>query len=196
MGIQALLLAAGASKRFGSNKLTAQLGGQAMVVRAARNLLAAGLPVLCVVRDAAGPVADRVRELPGTKVSQCLDAHLGMGRSLAWGVGATRSADGWLVALGDMPAVPPEVIRALAETLAAGASIVAPEYRGRRGHPVGFARCWLPELLALEGDRGGRDLIAAHPDRLRLIAVDAPGVLLDVDNPEDLVRSSAEGPSG
>ena len=114
MAIQALLLAAGAARRFGSDKLTADLGGEPLVVRAARNLLAAGLPVLCVVRDAAGPVAGLVQALPGAEVGHCPDAHLGMGLSLAWGVRATRSADGWLVALGDMPAVTPGTIRTLA----------------------------------------------------------------------------------
>jgi len=196
MPIQALLLAAGAARRFGSDKLTADLGGEPLVVRAARNLLAAGLPVLCVVRDAAGPVAALVRALPGAEVSLCPDAHLGMGRSLACGVCATRSADGWLVALGDMPAVTPGTIRTLARELDSGASIVAPQYRGRRGHPVGFARGWLPELLALEGDQGGRDLIAAHHDRLHLIATDDAGILLDVDEPGDLPGLRAVRPLG
>ncbi|MFZ0788826.1 MAG: nucleotidyltransferase family protein [Chromatiaceae bacterium] len=196
MAIQALLLAAGAARRFGSDKLTAELGGEPLVVRAARNLLAAGLPVLCVVRDAAGPVAGLVRALPGAEVSHCPEAHLGMGRSLAWGVRATRSADGWLVALGDMPAVAPRTIRALAEELGSGASLVAPQFRGRRGHPVGFARRWLPELLALAGDQGGRDLIAAHQDRLRLIATDDAGILLDVDEPGDLPGLRAVWPRG
>ena len=196
MAIQALLLAAGAARRFGSDKLTADLGGETLVVRAARNLLAAGLPVLCVVREAAGPVAGLVRALPGAEVGHCPDAHLGMGLSLAWGVRATRSADGWLVALGDMPAVTPATIRTLAQELDSGASIVAPEYRGRRGHPVGFARGWLSELLALTGDQGGRDLIAAHHDRLRLIATDDGGILLDVDEPGDLPGARAACPRG
>jgi len=196
MAIQALLLAAGAARRFGSDKLTAELGGEPLVVRAVRNLLAAGLPVLCVVRDAAGPVAGLVRALPGAEVSHCPYAHLGMGLSLAWGVRVTRSADGWLVALGDMPGVTPGTIRTLAQELDSGASIVAPQYRGRRGHPVGFSRGWLPELLTLAGDRGGRDLIHAHHDRLRLIATDDAGILLDVDEPGDLAGARAAGPGG
>lgn len=167
-----------------------------MVVGAARNLRAAGLPVLCVVREAGGPIAELLEPIPGIEISACPDADRGMGRSLAWGVGATRSADGWLVALGDMPAVAPGTIRTMAGALADGASIVIPVYRRRRGHPVGFAHRWLPDLLGLEGDRGGRDLIAAHPDQVRLIAVDDPGSLLDVDEPADLpgVRGRARPP--
>ncbi len=166
-----------------------------MVVRAARNLRAAGLPVLCVVREPGGPVAELLEAIPGIEISACPDAHLGMGRSLAWGVNATRSADGWLVALGDMPAVAPGTIRTLAAYLADGASIVIPVHRGRRGHPVGFAHGWLPRLLGLEGDRGGRDLIVAHADQVRLIAVDDSGCLLDVDEPTDLPDLRAAAPT-
>jgi len=67
MAIQALLLAAGAARRFGSDKLTADLGGEPLVVRAARNLLAAGLPVLCVVRDAAWSGGGLVRRSRGPR---------------------------------------------------------------------------------------------------------------------------------
>ncbi len=188
MRIQGILLAAGASRRFGSNKLLMELGGEPLVVRAALNLCAAGVPVHCVVRDSAGPVAQALGGIPGVAIGACPDAHLGMGRSLAWGVAATPSADAWLVALGDMPEVAPDTIRSLIRALRAHAPLVAPEFGGRRGHPVGFSRRWYAQLLALDGDRGARDLLAAHPLELQQIRVQDPGVLLDLDYPEDLAR--------
>ncbi|MGE5153996.1 MAG: nucleotidyltransferase family protein [Bdellovibrio bacteriovorus] len=186
MQIQSILLAAGASRRFGANKLLADLGGEPLVVRSARNLLAGGVPVLCVVRDSAGPVAQALEGIPGIAIGACPEAHLGMGRSLAWGVAATPAADAWLVALGDMPEVDPGTIRRLLAALRAQASLVAPEHRGRRGHPVGFSRRWYADLVALEGDQGARALLSDHPEALWRIAVQDPGVLRDLDHPGDL----------
>ncbi|MCK7579437.1 MAG: NTP transferase domain-containing protein [Chromatiales bacterium] len=59
-------------------------------------------------------------------------------------------------------------------------------HRGQRGHPVGFSAEFAPALRALQGDRGARDLLARHADRLQCLEVDDPGVLLDVDTPADL----------
>ena len=186
MEIQAILLAAGASGRFGSDKLLLDVDGEPMVVRAARNLLAAGLPVVCVARDAAGPVARLLAGIPGVSVSACPEARLGMGRSLAWGVATVPRADAWLVALGDMPWVESDTVRVLSDALRTRASMVVPEYRGDRGHPVGFARHWREHLLALAGDQGARRLLADHPREVQRIPVQDPGILRDVDHPRDL----------
>ena len=67
-----------------------------------------------------------------------------------------------------------------------GAGIVAPLYRGQRGHPVGFSARYADELLGLSGDTGARDIIAAHGDSLQLIEVADRGVITDIDHPEEL----------
>jgi molybdenum cofactor cytidylyltransferase len=108
-----------------------------------------------------------------------------MGASLACGVVAAKDADAWVVALADMPWIAPATIGAVACQLNAGADIVAPTYRGVRGHPVGFARRHYAALAALTTDIGARSLIDCS-DRLTLIAVDDPGVTRDVDTPDDL----------
>ena len=107
----------------------------------------------------------------------------GQGTSIACGVGATSSADGWVIALADMPAIHPDTLRRIVEALHAGVATVAPAHRGRRGHPVGFAAPMLSELLASTGDTGARSVLMRHPPQL--IEVDDPGVLYDVDTPED-----------
>lgn len=189
MAIHGLLLAAGESRRFHGDKLLACVAGEPMIVRAARNLLDAGLSVLCVVRDGHGRVAHLMNEL-GVEVCVCAHAHLGMGLSLARGVEATPCATGWLVALGDMPRILPSTIRDLVHAMESGGSLVAPRYQCRRGHPVGFASAWRNELLALSDDLGGRRILEAYPQAMQLVPVDDPGVLLDVDRPMDLSLAS------
>jgi molybdenum cofactor cytidylyltransferase len=189
-----LLLAAGQGRRFGADKLTAQLAdGTPVGVAAARNLLAAGCDVLAVVRVPGAGVGPALAAL-GVEVVGCADARFGMGHSLACGVRASVAADGWLVALADMPFVRPETIAAVARAVTAGAEIAVPTVAGRRGHPVGFAARWRPELLALQGTVGARALLAANPDRIVSVPVDDPGALRDIDRPADL--AAAQSPVG
>jgi molybdenum cofactor cytidylyltransferase len=190
--IRTLLLAAGSGRRFGADKLAAPLpDGTPLVLATARALLAAGADVLAVVRDgdaASGEGAIALlRGMPEVEIVRCPDAAGGMGHSLACAVRHSADADGWLVALADMPFIRPQTIRRLLDALAGGASLVAPCHDGRRGHPVGFARCWRESLLTLAGDTGARALLASNPAALTLVDSDDPGVLIDIDRREDLL---------
>ncbi len=109
-----------------------------------------------------------------------------MGASLAAGIAAAGGADGFVVALADMPWVAPATIRLVVEALRGGASIAAPRYQGKRGHPVGFGATHRAELVALAGDHGARAIVDAHTEVLRLVDVDDVGTLADVDVPGDL----------
>jgi molybdenum cofactor cytidylyltransferase len=64
--------------------------------------------------------------------------------------------------------------------------MAAPYFRTRRGHPVGIAAKFRPELEALQGDEGARKVLAAHEKSLLKIPVGDPGVLRDIDTPGDL----------
>lgn len=186
MRIVGILLAAGRGSRFGGPKLLTPLAdGTPLGVVAARTLRAAVPEVLAVVHPADAELA-RQLAAAGARLVECAEAEAGMGLSLAAGVSASADADGWLIALADMPYIRVDSIGLLAQALAERDALVAPCYRGRRGHPVGFGADFGPALQALHGDRGARDLLARHADRLQCIEVDDPGVLQDVDTPDDL----------
>lgn len=186
--IVAVLLAAGAGTRFGGGKLLHPLSdGVAIAAHAARNLRAAGLEVMAVVRPGDFPLAQMLEE-EGCNVTHCADASRGMGHSLAHGVAQMREAGGWIVALADMPRVRPATIQAVAAAIASGALIAAPAYQGERGHPVAFAAGLRGELLGLSGDSGARAVLERHRDGIRLIECDDPGIILDVDAQADLDR--------
>ena len=190
MTICAILLAAGSGSRFGGDKLLYPLpDGTPLGVAAARGLLAAGPEVVAVVRPGDFPLADLL-EQEGCYVIVCPHAARGMGASLAHGVAARRNADGWVIALADMPSIRSATIAAVAGELEAGKVLVAPVYQGQRGHPVGFGKRFAPQLLALDGDAGARDIIAAHKSELVLVECDDSGVLHDIDRREDLKRDS------
>lgn len=130
-----------------------------------------------------------VLEAAGCEVLESDRTGFGMGATLAAGIAATASASGWIVALGDMPAVRPETIRAVRDALERGAALAAPfDAAGRRGHPVGFSARLREELLALDGDTGAREILARHAGRIERLATDDPGIFVDVDTREDLAR--------
>lgn len=186
MAISGILLAAGSGSRFGGGKLLHPLpDGTPLGIASLRKLKSALPGTVAVVRAGDEPLRDLIlRE--GVAVHVCDDAHLGMARSLVCGISATADADGWVIALGDMPFISRDTIAAVAAAIARGATIAVASYRGERGHPVGFGKGHLRELLALQGDEGARALLKRHPDEIETIACDDPGVLRDIDRREDL----------
>lgn len=189
--IVGVLLAAGLSTRFGTDKRLHPLeDGTPMAVASARTLRAALPDVIAVVDDMQSEAA-RLLAKEGLYIVANPRATEGMGTSIACGVAKDAAAQGWIIALADMPYVPVEVIHALVERLKQGADIVAPVYRGRRGHPVGFAARHAEILMRLTGDEGARGILAANSATLELVDVREQGVILDIDEPT-AVRASAE----
>lgn len=190
-----ILLAAGRGARFGGAKLLAPLpaashgvaAGTAVGAASALHLLAALGDVTAVVRPGDSVLYDALRAT-GARVIVCARADEGMGASLACGIAAAREAEGYIVALADMPWIAPATISKVAQALRDGARIAAPVYRGERGHPVGFASAYRAALAASSGDEGARSVVAANSAEVTAIAVDDPGVLRDIDRPADLVR--------
>jgi len=189
--IVGILLAAGRGLRFGGAKLLAPLAtddsSQRMTVgeAACRRLAAACPDVVAVVRPDDQPLA-ALLHASGARVVECPRADDGMGASLACGVAAAADADGWVVALADMPWIAPATIAEVVAALLKGAVAAAPFHRGERGHPVGFGKACGPALAALSGDEGARHVVAALRDRLVRIDVDDAGAVRDVDTQADL----------
>lgn len=186
--IAALVLAAGLARRMGRDKLVLPLKGKPLV-RWAVEALRPWVDDLVVV---AGPGEAAVREaladLPVRIVSNP-SPERGQGSSIAIGIAALRpETRAVLIALGDQPELPAEVIpRLLAAWRRSGKAIAAPVYRGTQAPPVLFDASVFPELAALGGDTGARVVVDARPERVEFVPVDATPPP-DVDTPEDYAR--------
>ena len=186
MNIVGLLLAAGSATRFGSDKLQHALPhGVSIAVQSARHLKSELGRVVAVVRPDPDQLISSLKA-EGCEVVVCESAAEGMGASLACAVRAAGEADGYLIALADMPFLRRTTIAAVRDALAGGAPLVAPYFRARRGHPVGLSHEFFHELVALRGDEGAKRLLAAHEKQMVKIPVGDPGALRDIDRPEDL----------
>jgi molybdenum cofactor cytidylyltransferase len=186
LNIVGLLLAAGSATRFGSDKLRHELPhGVSIAVQAARHLKLEIPRVVAVVRPGSEELAQALTA-ENCEVVTCHNAADGMGASLACAAAAAGEADGYLIALADMPFLRRTTIAAVRDALVAGAPLAAPYFRARRGHPVGLSRRFFQELLTLRGDEGAKRVIAANEKQLVKIPVGDPGALRDIDRPEDL----------
>jgi molybdenum cofactor cytidylyltransferase len=180
------LLAAGSATRFGSDKLQHALPhGVSIAVQSARHLKMEVQRVVAVVRPGSNELSKALTS-EGCEIVVCENAAEGMGASLACAARAAGKADGYLVALADMPFLRRSTIAAVRDELAAGAPLAAPYFRARRGHPVGLSGKFFQDLLALQGDKGAKHLLAAHEKQMVKIPVGDPGALRDIDRPEDL----------
>lgn len=188
--VGAIVLAAGSSSRMGQPKQLLPIDGQPMVRRVTEAMCESGLDQVVVVVGAhAKAVTAALAGLPVEIVTN-QDWAEGMSTSLRAGLGALGpEVQAVLIALADQPALTPDLLRTLvARHQSSRAPITAPFYRGQRGNPVLFDRNLFPELLAVEGDRGGRALFARYQGQIECLEVDDPAVIQDIDTYEDYER--------
>lgn len=169
-----IILAAGRGERFRASgatthKLDALLHGQTVLTH-----------VIQAVKDAELEW-HLVRPEGGTS---------GMGESIALGVSATPHAAGWLILPGDLPLIQPDSLRRVAEGLRE-MPVVVPHYRQQKGHPVAFSHDFLPQLTALKGDMGAKEIV--HSARLWHQVLDLAlkdvGIVHDIDTLADLAQA-------
>ena len=187
--VSAVVLAAGESRRMGTNKLLLPWGETTVLEKTLGNVSASGVSETSVVvgheRELTGPPA----EIYG-RVLFNPDYATGMLSSAQAAVRAVGSSTkAMLVMLGDQPLVGPDIIDTLLAAYAAGPhGLVAPTYGGRRGNPVIIDRRYFAELLALPPEAAPRALLQRHPDDLLLVEVESDAILHDLDRPEDYER--------
>ena len=185
--VAAVVLAAGASSRFGSPKQLLDWQGQPLLRHVVLQTLAA--PVQQIVVVVGAHFEEVTMTLQGLPVTMVYNPDWEQGQSTSMQAGLRACApetQAVLFVLGDQPALPPELTQRLVaahrQTLA---PIVAPRHRGHRGNPVLFDRTCFAELLAVTGDSGGRSLFTKHADQVVWIET-GPETLDDIDRPEDV----------
>ncbi len=192
--IPGILLAAGTASRFGRAKLLERWQGETLLRRAARNLWAAGVRPLIVVLPSDAAFRDGLAGLTVVQVENA-EPERGIGHSIALAMSAlSNDAQAVLIAVADQPLLTAEAVGKLLTAFRPRA-IVAPRYGPHPGNPRIFDRGFFPELLSLDGDRGGQLVAERHPELV--VEVELPESLgLDIDQPSDWARLKGASRSG
>lgn len=195
--LSGIVLAAGRARRFGSAKPLALYEGRPLVRHVVEVLDIPGMGDLLVVVPM--PAEPYRAALAGTRARTVVNDQPDEGMSLSLRIGLSAldpATEAIVVALADQPTIEQDVIESLIrEWRRNHRDIIAPVYRGERGHPVLLGASIWPELRAITGDRGARDVIDRDPRRVLLLPFDRD-VPRDVDTPEDLAglwRPRAQG---
>lgn len=178
-----LILAAGQSRRMGSDKRLLAWDGGSLVEHAIKLCASSGLDyrVALSYREE----DDSIAQICGPNCVRVKESELGLGHTLAHAIGELPDAwDGVIVHLADMPLVKSTTFQQIARQLQ-GHSIVIPSYQGQWGNPRGFARSMWPQLALLKGDQGAKDLVKAHSEERLLLDIDDRGILIDIDTQAD-----------
>jgi molybdenum cofactor cytidylyltransferase len=189
--IHVVVLAAGASTRFGSAKQLVRINGRPLMhTIVSRAVELAGNSVTVVLGSNAGELAPLLKHTPAS-VAVNRDWAEGIASSIRAGLAHTpQTADAVLIALADQAAVTTEDLRRLAGAWRRNPmSIAAASYAGGIGVPAIFPRWCFRELNELRGDRGAQLLLQRHMDRL--VRLPMPAAELDIDRPEDLLALEA-----
>ena len=185
--ITGILLAAGDSSRFGSNKLLQVLpNGYTIGISSARNL-SKEVDDLTVVVGKKGDLTDTMFKNNGYITVVAENSKLGMGNSLKSGITVNSRSLGWVVALADMPYITSSIIESLVSEIRNGAKMCAPFYDSVRGHPVGFGNVLREELLNLDDAFGASDLLQKYRKKVVEIPTEDKGILHDIDFPSDII---------
>ena len=185
MKLGCVIMAAGASCRFGENKLLQDFLGKPLFASVLNE--AAGVFEKTVVVTGYEPVKAYARQL-GFSVAENHQPEWGVSHTIRLGLEQLQDCDGVVFATADQPLLTRQTLLRLSEAFRKEPGCIhAVSAEGARGNPCLFPWGYFPELLALEGDTGGGQVIKAHPDRLRLLEV-ASQELLDCDTPSALEK--------
>lgn len=193
MRLAVVVLAAGNSRRFGSNKLLYEIDGKKMyerclsvVEKLIREVPGERAPL--VGWEVSVTVVTQYEEIAATAVSRGFEAVVnprpqdGISSSLRLGLGANPEVDACLFTVADQPWLTGTTLRALVLTWRdSGKGIACAAAGGIPGNPCIFSAKYFPELLALRGDTGGKRVVRAHPEDVALLEVTDEKELTDID---------------
>lgn len=191
MKLGAVLLAAGRSKRFGSNKLLADFCGRPMVCFAMDAMRSVSAEKACVVTGCE-QIAGLARAY-GFDVVWNDAPELGQSRSIRLGIEAVQDMDAALLMVADQPGLTSQSLMRLTEAFcSASKGIACLRDETHMGNPAVFSKAYFPQLLRLSGDRGAKGILKAHPEDLLEVSCIKRDELADADTPQALESIRSE----
>jgi len=188
--IQAIILAAGQSKRYGSNKTHICIDGIPMPIKISLTLQSININSLIVINESNIILQQSVNKHAINYIINNEETNTGIGSSIALAVQSTPDANGWLICLADMPFININTYKKIISTLqeSNGKHIIIPRYNKKNGHPVAFGNNFYQQLINKSGDTGAKNIINNNLTLVDYIDINDPFILQDIDTPQDFKR--------
>lgn len=185
--VYGIVLASGFSKRMGKNKLLEKIHGKYLIEYVLETALASNLEGVWVVYQDLR-VFQILKKYPVTAVYNEAPEK-GQSEALKRGITSIKGRGAYLFFVGDQPMISIDTVNRLIETFeSTGKDIVIPRYRGKNGNPVLFSSRLRSDLMVLDGDEGGRQIIRSGQWKTAYIDIDDSNESMDIDCPRDLER--------
>lgn len=189
-GWRALVLAAGAGRRFGGAKLLAPLAGAPLIWRTVAAVSGIGFEEVIVVTGARSAEVGQALAGLDCRLVEAEHWDQGMASSIRSGIAVLPDdGQGLFLFLGDMPLVPMHLCEDLAILAQASGFAARPVVQGRPGHPVCFTAAALPELIQLRGDSGAGELLKRRGGDIAYLDTAENGAVLDIDDAAGLAEA-------
>lgn len=190
--IIAIVLAAGYSSRMKRNKMLLPFGDSTVIENTVQGLFRSLVDgVAVVVGNEQAQIRQALANYPVQFIENPRFAQ-GMSSSVQEGIRVLQEDPelaGVMLIPGDMPLVQWTTVNAVLQKFAASDfSIIIPVYQGKKGHPVLFSKTLFPQLLEISGDVGAREVVWRNSAQCCFLEVDDPGILIDIDSPEEYAR--------
>ncbi|MEG0905498.1 MAG: nucleotidyltransferase family protein [Cellulosilyticaceae bacterium] len=187
MKINAIILGAGNSTRFGGKKLLTDFKGKPLIMHIIEEAIQVEFQDIILVTQ--------YEELIDLKINHTIhiveneNVDKGISHSIALGIKAGRACDAYMFLVGDQPFVTWQVMEGLIGCFEKDKQqMLCIGYQGRRGSPTLFDSYYKEELLALVGDTGGKQVMQKYPGQVEVYEVEDIKVLEDIDTREDWGR--------
>lgn len=184
-----IMLAAGNSSRFGTNKLLYSINNQPMY-QYTLNLIEKLKPTQIILISKYPEITKKID--PNIIIVKNFDTHLGQSHSmqlaLKTSLQQSQPIDGYMFIVCDQPYLKFSSLKKLYNTWQVKDKICALAYQQKRGNPVIFPKRYLPNLLKIQGDTGGRAVISQHLEDLYLVEVTSAQELIDIDTLDTLTK--------
>lgn len=182
--ITGIILASGFSNRMGQDKLLIEIDGKKIIERVIEALLASDLDDIILIYRT--EEIKNIAKSYGIKTIYNPDAHLGQSQSVKLGVEHCEGDCCYMFFVGDQPFINAELINNLIKEHKKNPyKIVAPYYQGKINMPILFPEDLKEDLLKVQGDKGGREIIQKNPDRIKKFEIKDKSLIIDIDTIED-----------
>lgn len=181
--VDAIILASGLSNRMGSNKLLLPLGDSTVIDQFLKTFPYQLFQkvILVTANEEVGQIAKNHQ----TTICYNDNPAAGKSGSIQCGLTASTARDGIMFTVADQPFLTQEVIRKILDCFSSNhRRIVYPEVDGTPGNPVIFPTAFRANLMALQGNSGGRTLCKQFADKTLAVPFESAEIFMDIDTPQ------------